>query len=641
MKTTAALLLILTLCGTASAQFAEYPLPRPAIKKPVGKASRTQAVEDPTFLPFWDDFSSSDTVIRDTLWLYGQSVLLNNGTGIRPPSRNVVTFDGADSLGKPYNINDVLAKGFADQLVSQPIRMDLVAPIDRGTVYISFFYQLQGNGEPPDPGDQLVLAFKADDGTWETVFTVETGPSLASDVFQQVILPVTDDRFFHDAFQFRFFNYARLSGPYDTWNVDYIYLNKGRSDTDLYYPDRTVSGSFTSLFSNYFAMPLKHFLQNVTANLTAPTVELYNLKAVDFPSGTPHIQPINYTTEARMSARVGGVTNTTLVELDSAQFPGFDLPGLTYMTVTLNTLPDSTDFDPAADSIYIHLRYGMSTKDNVPFALTGDYDPAVYSPIDFRYSDTLSADYVLSSYYAYDDGTAEYAAGLNQAGSYLAFLFNSQAAGADTLTYVDIYFPEFGDNTNQSLLLQIRSILNDITAPPLFEQLIVVNRKTRNEFVRYPFYRPVPVGATFYVGWKQISNASIPVGLDKNTDNGSRIYYSVNGDWVQNTLVKGSIMVRPGFGKGDGSTVTGAEKVVAAPSLYPNPNRGMCTVNARTEMVEAYDLAGRRLELGLEHFDEETRIHFPTGTQGLVIVRIAVAGRYYTRKVMVLAEGRQ
>ena len=89
--------------------------------------ARTQA-GTPVLLPFWDDFASSEVLLQQTLWFAGNSVSLNNGIGIRPPSKNVVSFDGADSLGKPYNVNDVLAKGYADRLISQPIRMDLVDP---------------------------------------------------------------------------------------------------------------------------------------------------------------------------------------------------------------------------------------------------------------------------------------------------------------------------------------------------------------------------------------------------------------------------------------------------------------------------------------------------------------------------------
>lgn len=588
---------------------------------------------DATYLPFFDDFAASDTTLRDTLWLYGGSVNLNSGTGIRPPSKNVVSFDGADSLGKPYNINDVLAKGFADRLTSQPIRMDLIAAGDRPSVYFSFYYQLKGLGEPPDPGDQLILAFRAQDGTWENVHTIDPD-TITTGVFQQVLLPISDPKYYYDGFQFRFFNLARLSGPYDTWNLDYVYINKGRSPSDLHYPDRTISSPMTSLIRDYFAMPVVHFLEDVAANLVHPTVELYNLKAVDLPGGLPHIQPINYTTTAEITSRVIGVTTSTLVDLDSAQFPGADLPGLQYLTVTLNTVPDPADFDPAADSIHIMLKYGMSTKDNVSFSQTGDYDSALFSPIDFRYNDSLAVNFTLSDYYAYDDGVAEYGAGLNQAGSYIALLYNLKSLNPDTLTYVDIYFPEFGDNTNQSLLLQVRSDLSDVDAAPLLEQIIVVERRTQNQFARYQLTRPVLVSSSFYVGWKQITNASIPVGLDKNTDNGEKIYYSVNGDWTQNTLVQGSLMVRPGFGFGEGVVVTGLEKGSPPPILFPNPSRGVCNLRGVADRVEAFDVTGRPVEARWETNGIDTTVTFVNAT-GVVVVRFSVGGQLYTQKHLV------
>ncbi len=639
VKRIAALIIgILALSATAIAQLVEYPLPSNATVRKKQKAAAATHTADPTFLPFWDDFSSSDTLLRDSLWLYGNSVLLNNGLGIRPPSKNVVSFDGADSLGKPYDVNDVLAKGFADQLTSQPIRMDLVDISLQNTVFLSFFYQVQGRGEPPDPGDQLILSLKAQNGLWEDVYVLETNVTMEPDVFQQVIVQISDPKFFHDNFQFRFSNYARLSGPYDTWNLDYVYLNSGRSATDLYFPDRTVSTAFTSLFKDYFSMPVKHFLEDVPGNLSSPSVDLYNLKLFNVPGGDPHVQPINYTTNAQITSRVAGATSSTEIKLDSAEYPGSDLSGLQYLTVTLNKVPDVADFDPLADSIHIRLKYGMATKDNIPISLTGDYDPAIYSPINFRYSDSLNADYVLSSYYAYDDGTAEYAAGLNQAGSFLAFLFEMKSQNPDTLVYVDIYFPEFGDNTSQSLKLQVRTILTDNTAAPIFEEIIVVDRKTKNTFTRYPFYRPVPVGGAFYIGWKQLSNVSIPVGLDKNTDNGSKIFYNTNGTWIQNTNVHGTIMVRPGFGKGDGSTITGLPLERDATVLYPNPTSGICYLKGHPESLEVYDITGRRIEVDLEAWGADTRISFASGVSGLVLVRYAMNGQAKTQKLMVRAE---
>jgi Secretion system C-terminal sorting domain len=638
VKKAAVIVLLISLETAAFAQLAEYGLPHPAATKKGKSASRTQAL-DPAFLPFWDDFSATDDVLRDTLWLYGQSVQLNNGFGIRPPSRNVVTFDGTDSLGKPYNINDILAKGFADRLISQPIRMDLVPVAERDSVYISFFFQFQGRGELPDPGDQLSLAIKAQDGTWETIYVVDSDPSLPPDVFQEVIVQISEDRFFHDNFQFRFFNYARLSGPYDHWIVDYVYLNKRRFPTDLRFPDRTISGSFTSLFSEYFSMPLKHFMEDTVGNLAFPTIELYNMLEFQVGTSTLHTQPISYRTVTTIKSTEDSVTTSTSFVVDSL-FVG-NHNGLTYKTSILDSLPSPSNYYyPSADSINVRIKYSITTKDNILITNNGDYDPLKYNPIDFRHNDTLSVNFVLSDYYAYDDGTAENGAGLNQAGSYLAYLFNTRIDSVDTITYVDIYFPEYGDNTNQSLLLQIRSSLGDINQPPLLEQLIVVERNTRNKFARYQLYRPVLIGGQFYIGWKQITNASIPVGLDKNTDNGNRIYYNTTGDWVQNTDVKGSLMIRPGFGKGSGDVITGLEKSRPALRVYPNPSSGICTINAKAERVEAYDLTGRSIDLYWEHVGDNTRITLTTMADGLILLRVLTEGRLHTEKLMVRPAGR-
>ena len=159
MKVFNCILLSFYFFNTTNAQLVEIPIAHELPPHRQYISSRVQST--PLNLPFWDDFSYSDSLSypQESLWLYGKSVYLNNGLGILPPSKNVVSFDGVDSLGKPYNINDVLAKGFADKLVSQPIRMDLVDPALHNTVFLSFFYQVQGHGEPPDDGDQLSVSY--------------------------------------------------------------------------------------------------------------------------------------------------------------------------------------------------------------------------------------------------------------------------------------------------------------------------------------------------------------------------------------------------------------------------------------------------------------------------------------------------
>jgi len=63
------------------------------------------------------------------------------------------------------------------------------------------------------------------------------------------------------------------------------------------------------------------------------------------------------------------------------------------------------------------LELSLVSGDNDANDTTGDYDPFRYSPIDFRHNDTTRAEFRISNYYAYDDGTAEYGIGLNQPGA--------------------------------------------------------------------------------------------------------------------------------------------------------------------------------------------------------------------------------
>ena len=626
--------LILFISTSAYSQLIEFPISSlGSTKIKPSSFSRTQSTNTLN-LPFWDDFSYSDTLTypKESLWQYGKSVFMNNGLGIKQPTKNIVTFDGVDSLGKPYNVNDVLAKGLADKLVSQPIQMNLVDPALRGTVYLSFFYQVKGRGENPDLGDQLILSCKNSDNKWESIYVIENNDALQPDVFYQAVIPVTSDRFFHKAFQFRLQNFARLSGPYDTWNVDYIYLNTGRSVSDTPYPDRSVSSALNSLFVDYYAMPVRHFLKNTSGNLKKPSLDLYNLK-----SG--NLQPFDYSTEAKITTKIGNKVTSKKIILDVAQDPGTILVGLQFLKLTLNKIPPESAFDPSADSIGIKLKYGMSTKDNIPPEQNGDYNAAKYSPIDFRTNDTIQANYTLASYYAYDDGSAEYGAGLNQSGSYLAFKFNLKSSQSETLTYVDIYFPEFGDNTNQSLKLQIRSDLTDPTSTILYEQNINVKRTTQSKFVRYTLSPSVVVTGAFYIGWKQLSSASIPVGLDKNTDNGDKIYYNTNGTWIQNVTVKGSMMVRAGFGKEAApDPITGVETKSTHSPIYPNPSSGTCFLPAEAENVFALDFTGRKLETDVQQLNDKKSLRFLSPVSGLVIVRYSLNGKPQVEKIMVLAE---
>ncbi len=198
---------LIILTTSASGQLVLTPIYKEAAKSAAANKRTTDIA--PLSLPFWDDFATiTDGVADPTLWEYGNSVWINSGMGINPPSLNVATFDGLDSLGKPYSVNDLLAKGFADKMASAPLKLDEVAVANRTNVAITFFYQFKGRGEAPDVGDILSLHFKNDQGVWAQVWSVENNGTLAADQFIRVTIPITGNAYFHDAFQFRFQNFA-------------------------------------------------------------------------------------------------------------------------------------------------------------------------------------------------------------------------------------------------------------------------------------------------------------------------------------------------------------------------------------------------------------------------------------------------
>jgi len=617
----------LLIASTSIAQLHIFPLGHSSGGKAI-TSNRTKAV-DPLKLPFWDDFSFSELTYSpsEKLWQSGSTVWVNDGIGINPPSLKVATFDGLDAKGKPYSVNDVLAKGRADSLVSNPIQLDLVPGPQRNTVYLSFYYQFRGNGEPPDAGDQLLLYFKTTTA-WEKVLTVENDGSFQRDVFYQVFVQVNGDRFFHDQFQFRFQNFGRLSGPYDTWNLDYIYLNSGRSATDNSYPDRTQSAPLTSLFNDYRAMPYQHFLKDPAANLIPPGFTIYNLR-VD------NNQPLNYFSYDSIIAYKDKVISYSSHVLDNAKTIGNALLGLERRTVQMATLPDISNFDNTADSIKIRLKLGLSTKDNVLPADAGDYDPFKYSPIDFRLNDTTRAEFVLSNYYAYDDGAGEYGAGLNQPGAQLAYLFQMKTTEPDTLIGVDMYFPKFGDETSQVIQLLVFGDNAGFPGSILYSESINLQRSGLDKFWRHAFTNEVGVKGSFYLGWKQSSSAVIALGFDKNTDSGNKIYFNTNGAWEKNTSEKGSLMIRPIFGESAvNDTNTGLEDVAISVMAYPNPNSGTFYLPKKIEALAVVDITGRNIEFNKSMDGNLQKIEMPN-TSGIYILRVFEGGKWSSQKIMV------
>jgi len=658
-KIIAVLVVLLTFFAApaAQAQLQRFPLKReadPTKKQPVrsvGKSAvgRTQAEADTLTLPlpFWDDFSFTSIVSNDTLlpsplgalWEKHEQVWVNNGMGINPPSVNVATFDGLNQKGATYT-DQILYNGFRDTLTSRPIRLNHVPAAERTSVYLSFAYQWQGNGEAPDNNDYMVVDFLRADSTWAEAMRIPFRSTLNRTEFRDTIVQVADASFFHKAFKFRFRNYGRQSGPYDTWNIDYVYLNKGRNAVDLFFPDRAITTQAGSFFEKYRTVPINHFAQ-VQNTVSAP-FQVYNAQS--------NPVSVNYRANATIVNYVDSVPESHPQNLGDSIPLGYTgdnppkgisvLGSREHLNVSTLPKPDFTQLNFGADSARIDIEIILNSKDNVYKDLrppldpdsTGDYIKK-YLPIDFRNNDTIRTQYNLAKYYAYDDGTAEYSAGLTQAGNRGAYLFE-MIIPTDTLVGFDIYFPSFGIVGTVTTDFYVYADDNGVPGVVLYTLASrqVLNRGL-NIFQRFAIGEPFVVTDKFYIGWKAPVGSVLTIGLDYNNDSGDKMFFNTTGTWEQNTDVTGSLMIRPVFG--NNGTTNGVEDPTRNVAVYPNPNTGSFYVTGGVDRVELMNITGQPVSFHTDSTDDGLLLSTEHAAPGLYILKIYKNNISSTRKLII------
>ncbi len=535
----------------------------------------------PMQIPFWDDFSKP--YVTDTLWESHHTVLINPGMAIQAPTLNAASFDGLDADGVPYNTILPLETGYTDSLVSRTIDLSAVPVAQRNQIFLSFFYQWGGFADTPDPSDFLTLEFKNNTGQWETVITLYSdNTEQLPNVFYDTSIRINQERFYHNHFQFRFRSFGRRSGRYDVWHIDYVYLNyRSAEETgNTSISDRAMTRPFTSVFGKYYAMPYSHFQENPVAHLASPSIEVFNLKDTSF------AQVLNYTSYFRISNFASGTETITFDNYVDYEVGIPSVPSRGRSTYLLNAIPPASAFSATADSAFVMATIGINSGDN-----DQDYYSR-YVPINFLQNDTLTFTYKLTDYYAYDDGTAEYAAGLTQAGNLAAVKFNNVNQQSDTLSGVYIYYPFTASPSPNIATVMVWANNNGKPGSLLSEQTVPVRRNGNNVFTYFKFNPSVVVADTFFIGWKQAPGGLIRIGLDSSNDTGNRVFVNTTGTWVMNDLVSGSLMLRPQFGKGD--VVTGIENQLEnATALFPNPNNGRFYLHGKPDAVEIITLNGQ------------------------------------------------
>ena len=589
----------------------------------------SRAVGDTLSLPFFDDFSepfsrlrtAADLFPNSDLWL-DNKVYVNNHMAINPISQGVTTFDGLDERGRAYGF---LLQGQspspqpADSLTSKPLDLSNAAD----TVYLSFYYQPQGTA-PYAPGEEykLVLEFKDTADSWETQWEAE-GFDLEVFDFNLVMVPVSDEKYLYSGFQFRFRNYTFSGGNVDQWHIDYVKLDEGRGINDTTISDVAILGHTSvdfngvvrnmtsSVLKEYNSMPWAHYKEDPAAFMgdTSFFTIRNNTDALS-PSGKYTLQIYNSS----------GTLLHTGIEASPQVLPNIICgneandcasptePDLLYRALDYD-LP--TDVELSTDSMFFEVVHNIT-----------ELSDAVTT------NDRTSQTQEFYNYYAYDDGTAEAAYGLEnlENESMVALKFNIKKRN-DRLVGIQYYLnPVEFDMEDEPVRLVVWSgneEPEDILWQSPDTNLYYTNQ--HNYFHNYTINDTVLEIASenIWIGWVQQPSTNpefgFSFGFDKRTDASSKLRFNLGSTWNQSSI-PGAVMIRPVFGQPYDWVSVIEKPSVQHVKVYPNPTTGDVflqeTVSGQFSNAHftVFDLSGRSVYTKIGYNGKLQLGHLNAGT---------------------------
>ncbi len=532
-------------------------------------------------LPILDDFSKPGKY-PDTAFWSDNEVYINYTRAINPPSIGVATFDMFNHNGEIHE-NSTTKVFLADSLTSRPINLNYPAS---SNIYLSFQYQRGGNGDAPEEEDSLIVEFYSPElDTWNIVYSIPGGDYSE---FKTAIIPVDSTKYLHKGFRFKIKNLASFEQinniPYrerdgDHWHLDFVYLDKDRSETDTIIEDIAFNHTFWPILKNYTSIPWEHCTQDIIFNNRKKELEL---KFISTFSWKPNV-----------------AANFNVVDLAGNGQPLYDYIG------NQNTTPFKED----TFLIFYDYPFNSNSKDVAEFKIQAYLEtnivPDVKSTL-LRQNDTLTYIQEFNTYYSYDDGSAEYGYGISDEGAdnaRIAIRYNTYKK--DTLWGIYYSFLQYKlpEEAIGGLYFNV-AVWNNINNQPgdlIYTEYVPVGYgNDLNTFTYYPIDTTLIVDSIFYVGIIQRTDDFLNIGFDLNTNSRINTLYNIDGSW-DTTKFSGSLMIRPYFGKE--IIITGIPNQTIEKSLFimfPNPANNILNISYddfhTIDYVNIYNTAGILLQ---------------------------------------------
>lgn len=565
-------------------------------------------------------------IITDTNSLWVDNYAYRNNTfAVNPWSLGVVTFDGVDENGTPYEFGGGDAYGIADYLTSRPIDLSVAGPSD--VVYLTFLYQAEGFGNMPDDFDSLLVdVWDVTEENWYTMPWAGTS-DVGADNWDtaRLAIPIA---LYEDGFRFRFKNYATLSGALDHWHIDYVSLKIDVLSEAPNFSDIAISYPVNTFLKDYTAVPWDHY--TATSGNEKMTDDYY-LKVYN-----------SDLTETNFSPGSFSIMKDGFVE------------GASPYAIPSKGDPDQPDFGVGTDSVIFAVGgdyfFNQSAGgDQARFDVKVNISTATDGSNRYRSNDTSSFTQHFANYYAYDDGSAEAAYGIEGEGALMAYKFEAYESGE--LTGILMHFvPSVTDFSEEIFFLTVWADNGGEPGEVIYRDNFFTAHTpsysgSREGFKYYKFTNAeyldggyLPVDEVFYIGWENIEYSSLNIGADFNVDNGDKIFRNTTGDWLTSSYDI-SLLIRPVFSTALDYTLSNERQSYIADdnydiNLYPNPATYLATISGLPYefALNVYDLSGR-LVISQENNNEIDISYLESGVY-VVDVRTNEGSPLYSTKLI-------
>jgi hypothetical protein len=244
-----------------------------------------------------------------------------------------------------------------------------------------------------------------------------------------------------------------------------------------------------------------------------------------------------------------------------------------------------------------------------------------------------------NSSFAYDDGVAESAYGINVSGAKLAYQFKLNRP--DVLRAIQMYFPQMLNSVDHiPFELTIWDDNGGVPGDTLYTETVFPEHTTNGRFRTYPLKKPIELNSTiltgghFYVGWEQQTNDLLNIGLDKNKLANDYMFYNVGSGW-NNSIYPGAWMIRPIVSE-DEIIWSSVNETSYNFLIYPNPVKEELTIisGSGNNLISIYNLQGILVKQ-LYVLDAESKINITDLSIGMYVVEVNNNGNSNFQKFII------